>query len=108
MKELRKVTRVTIALFGEGNYPLAEIKLPETYVRDLPVIFAAAEKLWPAITVDEVLRAVVRFGVKQTRDRIARRQSITAGLPFDVNPIGDKSDGKPAANPAGTAAGTAQ
>jgi hypothetical protein len=104
MKELREVTRVTIALYGKDNFPLAEVKLPETYVRDLPVLFEGASKLWPAITVDEVLRAVLRFGVKQTRDRIARRQPLTSGLPFDVAPLGEKhghAKTDPVGNPAG-------
>lgn len=95
MKDLKTIKRITIALYGDGNYPLGEVKLPEAYVRDLPVLFEAAEALWPAITVDEVLRAVVRFGAKQTRDRIARRQSITAGLPLDLTPIGAKSGNAP-------------
>lgn len=95
MNELKTIKRMTIALYGEGNFPLAEVKLPEAYVRDLPVLFEAAVKLWPAITVDEVLRSVVRLGAKQTRDRIARRQPITAGLPFDVAPIGEKSGNAP-------------
>lgn len=84
------VKRVVISVRGDRDFPLADVKLPEHLVADLPVIVDAMVKLKPDATPDDAVRAIWRLGSKAVRDALAhpmRAAGLLKNLPGPVAPI---------------------
>jgi hypothetical protein len=67
------VRRVNVWLLGDRDYPERVVKLPHDRVRDLPDLIASAQRFNPAVTPDDVARAIWRLGSRRLHQNLLRR-----------------------------------
>jgi len=67
------VRRVNVWVLGNRDYPERLVKLPPDRVRDLPELIAGAQQLNPAVTADDVVRAIWRLGSRRLHQNLLRR-----------------------------------
>lgn len=83
-----KVTRVDLMVLGERNFPVYSLKLPQTAVADLPELLAAARRMNPSFTYDEIIRAIWRFGTQRLANTLAKGVlPRVEDLPDQIKPI---------------------
>lgn len=76
-----KVTRIDVHILGERGFPLVLAKLTEAQSADFATLLATAQTKNPASTPEDVIRAIWRYGVRQTN------KNFRDGIPLKVEDL---------------------
>ena len=92
---MEQVVRVDVWVLGPRNYPLGYAKLPATLVADFPDLLHGAQRLNPATTAEDLMRAIWRYGARQIWRNTRHGIPLTARDLPEPKPLG-KADTSPA------------
>lgn len=66
------VERITVDFLGPRNFPTARAKLQGPLVEAFPDLLVRAQKINPAVTIDELMRQILDLGIRKLNANIAR------------------------------------
>lgn len=73
---MEPVTRMDVMLFTGKNFPAVVVRLPDFVVAEIPHLLEAAKVLNPAATAEDVVRGIVRLGIRNLRNQLQAQEPI--------------------------------
>lgn len=72
------IDKTLVQFTAARGMPLDTVRLPATITQEIPQLLDAAKRLRPSTTIDDIVRAIFRFGIRNLRN------TLQGGEPIDL------------------------